>query len=67
MINRSLLFHIMCIGEIHDSKEFKKTLENMDREVVGKFKIIIGNKGYDSEENHFIAKKKPLCNNTSKE
>jgi len=44
-------------GEIHDSKEFKKTLENMDREIVDKFKIIIGDKGYDSEENHVIAKR----------
>jgi len=49
-------------GEIHDSKEFKKTLENMDREIINKFKIIIGDKGYDSEENFIIAKK-PLCNN----
>ena len=44
-------------GEIHDSKEFKKTLENIDREIINKFKIIIGDKGYDSEENHIIAKK----------
>jgi len=44
-------------GEIHDSKEFKKTLENMDREIIGKFKTIIGDKGYDSEENHVIAKR----------
>ncbi len=44
-------------GDIHDSKEFKKTLENMDREIIGKFKVIIGDKGYDSEENHIIAKK----------
>jgi len=36
-------------GEIHDSKEFKKTLENMNREIINKFNIIIGNKGYDSE------------------
>jgi len=35
-------------GEIHDSKEFKKTLENMDREIINRFKIIIGDKGYDS-------------------
>jgi len=44
-------------GEIHDSKEFKKTLENMDREIINKFRLIIGDKGYDSEENHVIAKK----------
>ena len=44
-------------GEIHDSKEFKKILENIDSEVVAKFKIIIGDKGYDSEENHVIAKR----------
>jgi len=44
-------------GEIHDSKEFKKTLENMDTEIIAKFRIIIGDKGYDSEENHVIAKK----------
>jgi len=44
-------------GEIHDSKEFKKTLENMDSEVIIKFKIIIGDKGYYSEENHVIAKR----------
>jgi len=47
-------------GEIHDSKEFKKTLENMDSEVIGKFKIIVGDKGYDLEENHVIAKKHGL-------
>jgi len=47
-------------GEIHDSKEFKKTLENMDREIINKSKIIIGDKGYDSEENHVIAKKHGL-------
>ena len=47
-------------GEIHDSKEFKKTLENMDSEVIAKFKIIIGDKGYDSEENHVIAKRYDL-------
>jgi len=35
-------------------------LENTDREIVGKFKIIIGDKGYDSEENHVIAKKHGL-------
>jgi len=29
-------------GEIHDSKEFKKTLENMDKELVSKFRLIIG-------------------------
>jgi len=34
-------------GEIHDSKEFKKTLENMAKELVGKFNVIIGDKGYD--------------------
>jgi len=44
-------------GEIHDSKEFKKVLENMDKELVSKFKIIIGDKGYDSEENHVITKR----------
>jgi len=44
-------------GEIHDSKE---TLENMDREIIGKFNIIIDDKGYDSEENHIIAKKHGL-------
>jgi len=47
-------------GEIHDSKEFKKVLENMDKELVSKFKIIIGDKGYDSEENHIIAKRYDL-------
>ena len=47
-------------GEIHDSKEFKKTLENMDKELVSKFKLIIGDKGYDSEENHVIAKRYDL-------
>ena len=47
-------------GEIHDSKEFKKVLENIDSEVVAKFKIIIGDKGYDSEENHVIAKEHGL-------
>ncbi len=33
-------------GVIQDSKEFKKTLEKMDREIISKFKIIIGDKGY---------------------
>jgi len=47
-------------GEIHDSKEFKKTLENMNKEIIAKFKIIIGDKGYDSEENHVIAKRYDL-------
>jgi len=32
----------------------------MDREVIAKFKIIIGDKGYDSEENHVIAKRHDL-------
>ncbi len=44
-------------GDINDSKEFKKTLEKMDREIISKFRIIIGDKRYDSEENHIIAKK----------
>jgi len=44
-------------GEIHDSKEFKKTLKNMDKEIISKFKIIIGDKRYDSEENHVILKR----------
>jgi len=35
-------------------------LENMDREIVGKFKIIVSDKGYDSEENHVIAKRYDL-------
>jgi len=29
----------------------------MDREIINKFEIIIGDKGYDSEENHVIAKR----------
>ena len=32
----------------------------MYEELVDKFKIIIGDKGYDSEENHVIAKNIPL-------
>ena len=45
------------VGDIHNSKEFKKTLENMDSEIVNKFKLIISDKGYDSERgNHVIAK-----------
>jgi len=44
-------------GEIHDSKEFKKVLENIDKELINKFRIIIGDKGYDPEENHVIAKR----------
>jgi len=32
-------------GEIHDSKEFKKMLKSMDREIVDKFNIIIGERG----------------------
>jgi len=47
-------------GEIHDSKEFKKALENMDSEIINKFDVIIGDKGYDSEENHVIAKRYDL-------
>jgi len=47
-------------GEIHGSKEFKKVLENMDKEIIAKFRIIIGDKGYDSEENHVIAKRYDL-------
>ena len=43
-------------GKIHDSKELRETLENMDREIIAKFRLIIGDKGYDSEENHVIAK-----------
>ena len=45
-------------GEIHDSKEFKKVLENMDRKIINKFRLIIGDKG--SEENHVIAKRHGL-------
>jgi len=44
-------------GDIHDSKVFKETLEKMDSEIINKFRIIIGDKGYDSDENHIIAKK----------
>ncbi len=51
-----IVSYSIYFGHIHDSKEFKKTLENMDKEMIGKFKIIIGDKGYDSEENHIIAK-----------
>jgi len=47
-------------GEIHNSKKFKKALENIGRELVSKLKIIIGDKGYDSEESHVIAKKHGL-------
>ena len=32
----------------------------MDREIISKFKIIIGDKGYDSEENHVTDKKHGL-------
>jgi len=32
----------------------------MDSEIINKFRIIIGDKGYDSEENHVIAKKHGL-------
>jgi len=32
----------------------------MDREIIEKFKTIIGDKGYDSEENYVIAKKVSL-------
>jgi len=45
------------VGGIHDSKEFKKMLENMDREIIEKFKIIIGDKGYDSRRKpHYCQK-----------
>ncbi len=54
-------------GEIHDSKEFKKTLKNMDNEIISKFRIIIGDKGYDSEENHIIAKNHVFCIHEKKE
>jgi len=47
-------------GGIHDSKEFKKILKSMDKEIINKFDIIIGDNGYDSEENHVIAKKHGL-------
>ena len=40
-------------GEIHDSK---KTVENKDSEIINKFRIIIDDKGYDSEENRAIVK-----------
>jgi len=42
-------------GEIHDSKEM---LKSMDSEIIGKFKIIIVDKGYDSErgEPHYYQK-----------
>jgi len=40
-------------------------LENIDREIINKFDVIIGDKGYDSEENHVTAKKTwPSSNNT---
>jgi len=32
----------------------------MDKEIVSKFKIVIGDKAYDSEENHVITKKHGL-------
>jgi len=53
-------------GEIHDSKEFKKTLENIDREIIGKFNIIIGDKGYDSErgKSRYCQKARSSSNNT---
>jgi len=44
-------------GYVHDSKEFKKVLKNMDGEVIDKFNMIIGDKGFDSEENHIIARR----------
>jgi len=58
--DKSQIIVSYSVGEIHDSKEFNKTLENMDREIISKFNIIIGDKGYDSEENHIIAKKHGL-------
>jgi len=55
-------------GEIHDSKEFKKMLENMDSEVIGNFNIIIGDKGYDSErgKSRYCQKARPFSYNTGK-
>jgi len=45
-------------GEIHDSWEFKKILKSMDKELVNK--LIIVDNGYNSEENHIIAKRYAL-------
>jgi len=44
-------------GYVHDSREFRKILKNMDSEVIDKFNMIIGDKGFDSEENHIIARR----------
>jgi len=52
--DKSQIIVAYSVGEIHDSKEI---LNSMDSEIINKFKIIIGDKGYDSEENHVIAKR----------
>ncbi len=44
-------------GYVHDSREFRKALKNMNNEIIDKFNVIIGDKGFDSEENHIIARK----------
>ena len=42
--SQTIVSYSVHFGEIHDSKEFKKTLENIDREIINKFKTIIGEK-----------------------
>jgi len=41
----------------HDSKELKKILKCMDREIISKIDIIISYKGFDSEEDHTAERK----------
>jgi len=38
--DKSQIIISYSVGGIHDSKEFKKMLENMDRKIIEKFKII---------------------------
>ncbi len=45
------------LGRFTIQKSSRKHWRIWDSEIIGKFRIIIGNKGYDSEENHIIAKK----------
>ena len=53
---KSQIIIIFSVGDILDSKESKKIAKSTGSEVIGKFDIIIGDKGYDSEGNHIIAK-----------
>jgi len=44
-------------GYVHDSREFKKMLKSMDKAIADRFRVIVGDKGYDLEENHIVARR----------